>query len=284
MATTLPDELISAFSQNLGVFFVGAGLSYASGYPDWHTLISNLIAEGAKKGRITDDKIAEYKQLIADPNKFLLVAEELKVDLGPIYSRYMEHIFQGSANAPTTNHSYIVRTKVSLIITLNYDDLLEKAYIHEHHKYPNVFIYSQSKEAANNYWKNRFFILKAHGDAQRDIETLILSQRDYRKVLYKETGYRSLLQTIFTTKSIFFVGVSMNDPEFNQLLDYLHDSYHGGGPTHYLLIDKEKHLNTLSRRYLDDFNIQIITYDNPKKDYAELNAVLKDLSEKCPIA
>lgn len=278
----LPKELLEYFSEDLGVFFVGAGLSVGSGYPDWTNLLKQLIKKGQENGRINDDKKAEYEILSADPTKSLMLAEELKLDLGSLFNRHMEELFQNSDKNPSINHQYIVKTKGSMIITINYDDLIEKAYNNNYHKHPNVFIYSQSREAANSFWKNRFFILKAHGDAQRDVETLILSQRDYRKTLYKESGYRSLLQTIFTTKSIFFVGVSMNDPEFNQLLDFLHDSYHGGGPTHFLLMEKSKHLSTYSRRYLEDFNIQTVTYDNSKGDYSELTEVLKLLSEACP--
>jgi hypothetical protein len=278
----LPKELLEYFSQDLGIFFVGAGLSVGSGYPDWSKLLTQLIEKGTDNGRISAEKKAEYETLSKDPTKSLMLAEELKLDLGSLFNRYMEDLFQNSDKVPSINHDYIVKTKGSMIITINYDDLIEKSYNNVYHKHPNIFIYSQSREAANNFWKSRFFILKAHGDAQRDVETLILSQRDYRKTLYKEAGYRSLLQTIFTTKSIFFIGVSMNDPEFNQLLDFLHDSYHGGGPTHYLLMEEEKHLSTYSRRYLDDFNIQTITYNNEKGDYSELTEVLKILSEECP--
>ena len=74
----------------------------------------------------------------------------------------------------------------------------------------------------------------------------------------------------------------MTDPEFNQLLDFLHDSYHGGGPTHYLLMEKQKHLSPLSRRYLDDFNIETILFDNVKGDFAELTEALRILSVECP--
>lgn len=282
MKIDLPDELVSSFQENNGVFFVGAGLSIPSGYPTWANLINELIERGEKQGRISAEKKAEYEQLMTDPNRFLMLAEELRIELGSIYTRYMEERFQNTDLEPTINHEYIVKTNGSLIITINYDDLLEKAYNSVYRKHPNVFIYTQSRESANNFWKNRFFILKAHGDAQRDVETLILSQKDYRKTLYKESGYRSLLQTIFTTKSIFFVGVSMNDPEFNQLLDYLHDSYHGGGPIHYLLMEKEKTLSVLSRRYLDDFNIQTVMYDNSAGDYKNMTEVLKVLSEMAP--
>lgn len=278
----LPIELIENFQNNLGVFFVGAGLSIDAGYPTWDGLIGELIGEAEKVSWVSNEKIVEYKKLIKDSSKFLFLAEELRVELGSHFTKYMEKRFQYSTNNPTKNHELIVTTQSSLVVTINYDDLIEQAFNRLYRTYPNVFIYSQAREAANNFWKNRFFILKAHGDAKRDIDTLILSQKDYRKTLYREPGYRSLLQSIFTTKSIFFVGVSLNDPEFNQLLDFLHDSYHGGGPTHFLLVEKEKNMETLSRRYFDDFNIQTIPYENSKGDHAELTRILEFLQAEAP--
>ena len=278
----LPKELIENFQNNLGVFFVGAGLSIAAGYPTWDGLIGELIAEAEKVSWIPKEKIAEYKKIIGDSSKFLFLAEELRVELGSHFTKYMEQRFQFSSHKHTKNHELIVTTESSLVVTINYDDLIEQAYNAVFRAYPNAFIYSQAREAANNFWKDRFFILKAHGDAKRDIDTLILSQKDYRKTLYREPGYRSLLQSIFTTKSIFFIGVSLNDPEFNQLLDFLHDSYHGGGPTHYLLIEKQKSMETISRRYFDDFNIQTITFDNVKGDYLELTKALEILQKESP--
>ncbi len=257
-------------------------MSVAAGYPTWEGLINELIQEAEKLSWIPREKIDEYKILIGDASKFLFLAEELRVELGSHFTKYMEQRFQFSTHTPTKNHELIVKTKCSLIITINYDDLIELAYNNAHGNYPNAFIYSQPREAANNFWKNRFFVLKAHGDAKRDIETIILSQKDYRKTLYKEPGYRSLLQSIFTTKSILFLGVSLSDPEFNQLLDFLHDSYHGGGPTHYLLVEKQKSMETMSRRYHDDFNIQTITFDNSKGDYAELTMALEVLNAEAP--
>lgn len=278
----IPKELIENFQNNQGVFFVGAGLSTAAGYPTWDGLIGELISEAEKVTWVPKEKTEEYKKLIGDSSKFLFLAEELRVELGSHFTKYMEKRFQYASHKHTQNHEYIVKTTSSLVLTINYDDLIEQAYNSVYKSYPNAFIYSQSREAANNFWKNRFFILKAHGDAKRDIDTLILSQKDYRKTLYREPGYRSLLQSIFTTKSIFFVGVSLNDPEFNQLLDFLHDSYHGGGPTHFLLIEKQKSMETLSRRYFDDFNIQTIIYDNSNGDYSELTKVLKFLQAEAP--
>lgn len=273
----IPSSLINNFKTNQGIFFVGAGLSMSVGYPSWEGLLKGLIKEAKTQPWISKEKVKDYEGLIGDSSKFLFIAEDLKLELGEDFYKYMDKIFASNKKEPSDVHKTLVKIKSQLIITINYDELLEKAYNLVYGEYPNSFIYSQSKEAANNFWENKFFILKAHGDAKKDVKSLILSQKDYRKVLYREIGYRSLLQAIFTIKSIVFLGVSFNDPEFNQLLDFLHDSYHGGGPTHYLIIDEDSVNNTLAKRYKEDFNIYTITFDNSKKDYKFIPSFLKHL-------
>ena len=278
----IPEHLIENFKNKFGALFIGAGLSMGAGLPSWEGLLGDLISLCKGIDYIHKDKINEYESLKSDPSKFLFLAEELKVELGKHFSMYFEDKFVNSNPQPTDNHEIIANMNLSLIVTINYDDLLEKAFNKVRGNYPNSFTYSEAKLAANNYWKEKFFILKAHGDAKKDVDSLILSQRDYRRVLYREPGYRSLLQSIFTTKSIVFLGVSFTDPEFNQLLDYLHDSYHGGGPMHYLVIEEDKMKKSLSRRFLEDFNIHTLTFNNDKGDYAELNSFLKIIQSEVP--
>lgn len=278
----IPEELINNFKNNLGAFFVGSGLSVDSGYPSWSGLLSEMISMAKEKSWINEEKIHDFEELSEDFTKFLFLAEELKIELGSSFDRFLENRFSQEGHNPTQAHKYLVDIKSSLIITLNYDDLIERAYNEVFGTYPNSFTYDEPRKAANNFWKNYFFILKAHGDVKKDVKSLILSQRDYRSTLYRESGYKSLLQSIFSSKAILFVGVSLADPEFNQLLDYLHDSYHGGGPTHYLLIEKEKNQRIMERRYLDDFNIETIPFENPDGSFSEVTEFLRILNEESP--
>ena len=259
---TIPPEVLDNFKSKKACFFVGAGLSIGAGFPTWPGLLEKLVDVLKARGTLSKQKLLDYDTLKGDPSKFLILAEDLKTELGNEYFDRMEEWFGQPDAKPTQNHELIAKIPANLSITINYDRLLENAFDKVHKYYPNYFTYKQSREAANSFWKEKYFVLKAHGDANSDPQGLILSQRDYRKTLYRETGYRSLLQTIFSKFSIVFVGVSLNDPEFNQLLDYLHDSYHGGGPTHYALLEKEKLNDTLTRQYLEQFKVQTICYKN----------------------
>lgn len=274
----IPPELINNFKQKKACFFVGAGLSIAAGYPTWPGLLDELIKILKDKGTLSPEKEADYDSLKKDPSKFLLLAEDLKNEIGgTTFYDFMEDRF-GKVNAvPHDNHLYIAQIPTYLTVTINYDKLIENGYGKIHGYQPNFYTYKQSREAANKFWKEDYFVLKAHGDANSDSQGLILSQRDYRKTLYKELGYRSLLQSIFTKYSVVFVGVSLNDPEFNQLLDFLHDSYHGGGPVHYALLEEANTNNTLAKRYLEEFKVQTIIYKNETGDHSDISEFLKSI-------
>lgn len=276
----IPVEIIQNFKSKQSCFFVGAGLSISAGYPTWTGLLKKLIDVIRTKPWFNTDKLPDYEMMLADSTKILFLAEDLKSELGNEFYDLMEQWFGQPNVTPTKNHELLVSIPSNLVITINYDRLIENAYNKINGFYPNCYSYRQSREAANSYWKEKFFVLKAHGDANSDPQGLILSQKDYRKTLYRENGYRSLLQSIFTSQSVFFIGVSLNDPEFNQLLDYLHDSYHGGGPTHYAFLEEANTPMTLAKRYLEEFKIQTIHYKNAAKDHSEITELLTIINEE----
>lgn len=272
----IPEELIESFARNKSIFFVGAGLSIDCGLPTWKGLMQELIALAENKKWVTPKKIKDYNRLL-EKDKFLTVAEDLKAVLGEDYYDYMKDKFGRPNITPSKKHLELLKFNTQLVITTNYDRLLENAFIQINKFGARSFKYNQRKEISNSYWKQDFFILKAHGDAYDNIEGIILTQKDYRKTLYKEVGYKSIMQSIFTTKSILFVGVSLSDPEVNLILDYLHDAYDAGGPTHYLLLDENSVSETEERRFEEDYKIKTICYANKSGDHSDILSFLKSL-------
>ena len=274
----IPQDLVKNIKERKASFFIGAGMSIPAGFPSWECLIENLIEKYKELPHYLVQKVEDYEKIKNDSTKYLLLAEDLREQLGPKkYYDNLEEIFGIPDAKPTDNHKILVDLKPSFILTLNYDRLIENAFNQKDGYFPKVFSYRQNREAANSFWKEDFFIFKAHGDAFNEPSNIILTQTDYRKVLFRENGYRSLLQTMFTSKSMLLLGLSMNDPEFQLLLEYLHDSYHNGGPLHYMLAPENESCNTLMKRYLDDFNIQTIPFNNDDGDYKEITNFLKDL-------
>lgn len=275
-----PETLIESFKKGTSVFFIGAGISQEAGLPSWNGLISDLISIAEKQPWCDVKKVTEYRDLLKNENNFLLLAEELKSELGRNFYDHMEKIFGKPDITPTDTMTSILSIKTNLIITTNYDRLIENSYTKLKGFFPSSFTYNQSREIANNFWKEKFFVLKAHGDAISDVQGIIISQRDYRKTLYRELGYKSIMQSIFSTKSVFFLGTSMSDPEFNLLLDYMHDSYSGGGPEHFLLTVSDNATPTKQKRFFEDFKIKTICYDNKSGSHSEVREYIEILKSK----
>ena len=67
---------------------------------------------------------------------------------------------------------------------------------------------------------NQFFVFKVHGDVNLP-GSIILSNRDYARLLYLSPGYRSFLETVFASYTVLFVGFGGADPDLNGVVDRL---------------------------------------------------------------
>ena len=164
-----------------------------------------------------------------------------------------------------------------MVITTNYDSLIEQAYAALPAKNPTALNFNDGGEIRRLLHRRKFFILKAHGDAEKPGNGIILTVADYRR-LGSERAYQSLLASIFTLQTIFFVGVSLSDPELTVLLDYLSDTFEAGGrPTHYALIPEDQ-MNDVERgRWLKDYLIQVVPISS-ENNYEQVPQALSALA------
>ncbi|WP_113923490.1 SIR2 family protein [Cognataquiflexum aquatile] len=262
----IPKDLIDSFSSKKAGLFVGAGLSQAAGLPGWEGLLNDLIQLSKEVSFKTDELfIKSCEQLLKDPSKYLLLAQELKDFLQDSFRKYIIENYSDNCPPPTSTHLAIMALPYQFIVTTNYDTLLENAYVKIHGKQAKVHTFNDSPDISYDLWNNRPFILKAHGDANKAQQGIILTEKDYRQILFQARGYQSILQTLFTTKTVLFLGTSLNDPELKLLLSYIHSSFHGGGPLHYALIADDQINKIEAESWRKNFNIQIIPYNSSDK-------------------
>jgi hypothetical protein len=282
MAFSIPDDLRSAFKENKCGIFVGAGISQPAGLPDWSGMLKELIGCVRQLPNPEPQLMRDLNRLLKDKSKQLTLASVLKEELGQDFFKYVEERFAATNLNPTAAHKAIVALPARFLITTNYDRLLERAILEMtagRGDAPNTYTYKQAGTIASCLHRDRFFILKAHGDAKEDPEGIILTEKDYRQVIHHEPGYQSLLQTLFTTFTILFVGTSFTDIELQLLLGYIHSSFHGKTPIHYALIAEETPNAALVRAWRKDFNIHVI-HVSPKQDYKQVLEFLVALKIK----
>jgi len=274
----IPDTLIEAYAKRRCGVYVGAGLSQGAGLPSWEGLLTELIDSVEKNVPALRDHVPEYRKLAGDTSKFLVLATELKEALLSNFEDYIADRFNDQTIAPTKNHEILTKlTELRYIITTNYDALIEDAFVKTKGRRIPVYNYRQVGSIQRHLFKQEFFVFKAHGDAMTVADGIILTEQDYRKLMFEHRAYQTLLATMFTTTSIIFVGTSLVDPELKLLLQSIASAFQSGGPLHYAVMAREEMTTIEMERWRKDFNIQFIPISKDN-GYADLQSFLEVLA------
>jgi hypothetical protein len=271
----LPKSLVEAYVEKRCAVFVGAGASQAAGYPGWDGFLELLVDRCVDENRLSDDEAKIYRNLVGVAGKQLTLASALKDKLGDVWDLVISEMFYDEHKEPAAVHKLLPKlTNLSMVITTNYDTLLEDNYANG--RPPKVLTFSDGGEMRRLMLQRQFFILKAHGDAAKPGNGIILTINDYRG-LARERAYQSLLASIFTLNTVLFIGVSLNDPELLVMLDYLADTFEPGSrPLHYALIAEEEINPVETERWLKDYLIQIVPISSAN-DYADVPGAIEAL-------
>lgn len=275
---SLPKSLVEAYQEGRCAVFIGAGASEASGLPGWDDFLTILIDRCIQDNRLTEDSAQDYRELVGQDGKQLRLASALKELLGETWDEVIIDTFHEHDCGPSAVHEALPALgELSMVITTNYNSLIEQAYAAVPGKKPTALNFNDGGEIRRLLHRRKFFILKAHGDAEKPGNGIILTVADYRK-LSSERAYQSLLASIFTLQTIFFVGVSLSDPELTVLLDYLSDTFEPGGrPTHYALISENEMNDVERKRWLKDYLIQVVPISS-ENNYEQVPQALHALA------
>jgi hypothetical protein len=278
----VPPRLLEALRADRVVLFAGAGMSRgdAAGteryLPTWGGLLIELVQRAQRAGQISS-KDASALSIAVKDGKYLFVAETIRRKLPRSdFDEALYRIFRDPNIRPIERHRLVTRVPLAGVVTTNYDKLLETAYA-EARGFPQpTYTYKSSTSVISALRHGRFFILKAHGDID-DPETIVLSERDYRDLTWRQPGYRSVLSAIFMTKTILFVGASLSDTDVKLVLETVSESFAGGGPTHFALLPALEASESEAEHWREFFGIQLIQY-RATKGHPEVDAFLKKLA------
>lgn len=259
-APNLPDELHESIVKKRLALFVGAGLSRKAGFPDWTGLLDALIIRANTMTALPAGREDELKSHLHEDREYLLVAEELRDQMGEETFRDELATIFATDTQPTEAHKKLHQMNATCVITTNYDKLIEDAYAEVNHKQAPVYTYDKAGDVLDQLWRSRYFILKAHGTVG-ERRTMVVTRRDYRTLIYRVQGYRSLLDSIFNTRAVLFLGCGLRDPETEMLLGYLHDAFEGAAQRHFALMPRAELSGTMKQRWRKDYSVQCVEYD-----------------------
>ena len=210
--------------------------------------------------------------------KYLMAAQALKNALSPDQlERFMHDRFADPNASHGAIHERLFELRPPLILTTNYDLLLDNTYASVFKESPHTMTFKQAPMVerflkSHDQWVHRPIIFKIHGSAAAP-DQAVFSEKDYRDLRYREHGYRAVLSAIFLTKVVLMLGFSASDPEIMLLTESLRESLDNRTLPDYIVLPKGEKGAVEKKRLRDDFGLHVIEYDTADNHRALLELV-----------
>ncbi len=271
----LPKDLVNRIRDGKCVLFAGAGTSLDAGLPTWHELLEYMIDQVQDCGQLDSDDKKELEELLALQD-YTVVAEFCKEKLGARGFADLIRERLGTKNRVSVMHKLLAEIPFKGVITSNYDNFVEK----NHSNYRVILpddINNYDMDTVNHLFEDDVFpIFKVHGSYENP-DSIILTDNDYRNVIFKKPRYRENLRRLFEDKSLLFVGFSFRDSSISLLLQEIFTITEGRSNSHYAFLsdigDIKKNFFWKSR------NIRIIPYQTIEGSHLALNRMLENLRD-----
>jgi hypothetical protein len=280
------ESLSRAIAGGNVVGYIGAGPSIDAGLPDWREmslrLLDWVISKGALKNRqFLRDLIHERKF----PILCQLLEDHLESNL-KLHDRIKE-LCDPPGSKPSRAHVAIATLPIPLMVTTNFDKLLEKAFESLPQAYQDgreILTWQNAGKIMPLVRSGASGIIKVHGDIDTP-QSLVLTRSKYRH-LANEPSVRSVLKTLISAKSFLFIGCSLTDPDILAVMDemleesrILERSPDAGDPAaerilHYAILPEKEAPSAFVKHLRKDYGIATF----PLRAVDDLTAALRLMS------
>lgn len=207
-----------------GAYFLGSGISAASGLPDWKGLLEELAIPLGLEINENDDltRIAQYFQNADNGNR------------GPLIGRLRESMIP-KAEKINSYHESIKRTNLSVIWTTNYDTILEKTL-------SDTLLATRAcdDDLVNMPSRHGIELIKIHGCAERSKPVdLIITEEDYENFVIQKPALARRLGHDLLHKSLLFIGYSYRDPNISTIVVEARRLAGNSTREHYFIAERE---------------------------------------------
>jgi NAD-dependent SIR2 family protein deacetylase len=270
-------DLLGDLARQKVVLFLGAGVSSSAvtagggKIAGWATFLSKTAQ------KVEDPLRAQVIGLI-DAKDYLLACELLQSALSDEWEEVVAAEY-GQVATPSALHSALLNLRQRIILTTNFDKLLEMAW-------------GQPEQGATHYAKviaridqdifkilknnESRYLLKIHGSVD-DAETLVFSRSEYIRLAFGNENYSSFLENLLLNYTFLFVGFSMDDPAITSLMEMYAFRYPKSRP-HYIFTPAGVPENILEV-YKRLRKLSVIQYD-PADNHAALTPLISELGNQ----
>lgn len=275
-----PQSLIEELAARRGLIFLGAGASMGAtkvgtageekSPPEWKSLLMQLATK-IPSGSTEDLKQATH---LIDIRSYLEAAEIIKSHvLEADYSRLIRENFSGFDESEI--HSHICKIDQKFVVTTNYDCIYENLCQSGSGRdgYKVLSYYDQN--LVSSLRSPVRLIIKAHG-CMKTPERTVLTKSEYFSARQYYGPFFNVLESLFLTNTILFIGYSISDPDIQLILENSSITARSSHP-HYAVMPIGIH-SSIKSAFKKAYNIQIIEYD-PVNKHEVLEQSLQELAD-----
>lgn len=196
------------------VLFLGAGIGSGAGLPGWGELLDQLAVDAGLA-----DKLEALRDIPSPMDRAAIVGNHLDRPVGEAVADRIT-----GADRVSLAHAILAGLPVRESATTNYDRLFERACA-EAGREIAVLPY-QDARAGRDGW-----LLKMHGSVDHP-EDIVLTRADYLSYGSERAALRGLVQALLITRHMLFVGFSLSDENFHQVVHDVRQAIRtrAGGP------------------------------------------------------
>jgi hypothetical protein len=203
-------RLVPALRQQRGVLFLGAGLSQGAGLDSWAPLIRRLAER-------LDYKVGEHFDLDLSLQLAQWYTQEYGRDKLTEQVRQLYGGLNDPCNRPevrpTLTHYLLLALPLRIVVTTNYDCLIERA-LRGLRRDPQVVV--EGSHVVQVGGGERPCVVKFHGDAESG-RNIVLSEHDYDTFFEAHPVLSMLLEGLLLNHTFLFAGYRLRDPNFRQI-------------------------------------------------------------------
>jgi SIR2-like protein len=277
MSIQWPDSLAHEIAERRCIVVLGAGASAEC-----------KSREGDKSPPNWSDLLKEASRVLVDANDRALVtslvAKDRYLDAAEIvvananhadYAGFIRRIFVDPHFSHSGVHEEVYKLDPKVVVTTNFDDVYEN-YCKQGKGVQgfNCCRYYES-HALNDVRSTMRVILKAHG-CVTDPQRTVLARTQYHAARRDFPEYFNLLDALFVTNTLLFIGCSLVDPDFTLLLQETNIKCPSAHP-HYAIVESGQP-EPLRRAMQTVYNVDCLEYSAGQHN--EVVEGLKDLNDR----